>query len=51
MATGLLVGSGFALHAILRIQASMNTTQATCQNLLGAHQSGHPIIIVRQQRF
>lgn len=29
MATGLLVGSGFALHAILRIQASMNTTQAT----------------------
>lgn len=29
MATGLLVGSGFALHAIMRIQASMNTTQAT----------------------
>ena len=29
MATGLLVGSGFALHAILRIQASMNTPQAT----------------------
>ena len=29
MATGLLVGSGFALHAILRIQATMNTTQAT----------------------
>jgi hypothetical protein len=29
MATGLLVGSGFALHAILRIQASMDTPQAT----------------------
>ena len=29
MATGLLVGSGFALHAILRIQATMNTPQAT----------------------
>lgn len=29
MATGLLVGSGFALHAILRIQSSMNTPQAT----------------------
>jgi len=29
MATGLLVGSGFALHAILRIQKSMNTAQAT----------------------
>ena len=29
MATGLLVGSGFALHAIMRIQASMNTPQAT----------------------
>lgn len=29
MATGLLVGSGFALHAILRIQASMSTPQAT----------------------
>lgn len=29
MATGLLVGSGFALHAIIRIQASMNTTEAT----------------------
>ena len=29
MATGLLVGSGFALHAILRIQTSMNTPQAT----------------------
>lgn len=29
MATGLLVGSGFALHAILRIQASTNTEQAT----------------------
>lgn len=29
MATGLLVGSGFALHAIMRIQASMNTTEAT----------------------
>lgn len=29
MATGLLVGSGFALHAILRIQASMKTPQAT----------------------
>ena len=29
MATGLLVGSGFALHAIIRIQASTNTTEAT----------------------
>ena len=29
MATGLLVGSGFALHAILRIQGSMKTPQAT----------------------
>ena len=29
MATGLMVGSGFALHAILRIQASMNTPEAT----------------------
>ena len=29
MATGLLVGSGFALHAILRIQMTMNTPQAT----------------------
>ena len=29
MATGLLVGSGFALHAIMRIQASMNTPDAT----------------------
>lgn len=29
MATGLLVGSGFALHAIIRIQAYMNTTEAT----------------------
>jgi hypothetical protein len=29
MATGLLVGSGFALHAILRIQTSMNTPSAT----------------------
>jgi len=29
MATGLMVGSGFALHAILRIQASMNTLPAT----------------------
>jgi hypothetical protein len=29
MATGLLVGSGFALHAIIRIQASMNSTEAT----------------------
>jgi hypothetical protein len=29
MATGLLVGSGFALHAIIRIQASMNTIEAT----------------------
>lgn len=29
MATGLLVGSGFALHAIMRIQASMNTHEAT----------------------
>jgi hypothetical protein len=29
MATGLLVGSGFALHAILRIQGAMNTPQAT----------------------
>jgi hypothetical protein len=29
MATGLLVGSGFVLHAILRIQASMNMPQAT----------------------
>jgi hypothetical protein len=29
MATGLLVGSGFALHAIMRIQASMNTPEAT----------------------
>jgi hypothetical protein len=29
MATGLLVGSGFALHAIIRIQAGMNTPEAT----------------------
>ena len=29
MATGLLVGSGFALHVIMRIQASMNTPEAT----------------------
>jgi hypothetical protein len=29
MATGLLVGSGFALHAILRIQGAMNSPQAT----------------------
>jgi len=29
MATGLMVGSGFALHAIMRIQASMNTPEAT----------------------
>lgn len=29
MATGLLVGSGFALHALLRIQGSMNAPQAT----------------------
>lgn len=29
MATGLLVGSGFALHAIMRIQSSMNTPEAT----------------------
>jgi hypothetical protein len=29
MATGLLVGSGFALHAIIRIQATMNTPEAT----------------------
>jgi hypothetical protein len=29
MATGLLVGSGFALHAIIRIQASMNSDEAT----------------------
>jgi hypothetical protein len=29
MATGLLVGSGFALHAIMRIQASMNSIEAT----------------------
>jgi hypothetical protein len=29
MATGLLVGSGFALYAIMRIQASMNTHEAT----------------------
>ncbi|RII25042.1 MAG: hypothetical protein CXR31_15440 [Geobacter sp.] len=29
MATGLLVGSGFALHAIMRIQASKNTPEAT----------------------
>jgi len=29
MATGLLVGSGFALHAILRIQGTMNTPEAT----------------------
>src|SRR3974390_2764758 len=29
MATGLLVGSGFALHAILRIQSSMNSPPAT----------------------
>ena len=28
MATGLLVGSGFALHAIVRVQASMNTPEA-----------------------
>ena len=26
---GLLVGSGFALHAIIRIQASMNTPEST----------------------
>jgi hypothetical protein len=29
MATGLLVGSGFALHAIIRIQRAMNTPEAT----------------------
>lgn len=29
MATGLLVGSGFALHAIMRIQSAMNTTETT----------------------
>ena len=29
MATGLMVGSGFALHAIMRIQASMNSAEAT----------------------
>ena len=29
MATGLLVGSGFALHAIMRIQASSKTAEAT----------------------
>jgi len=29
MATGLLVGSGFALHAIIRIQRSMNTPEST----------------------
>ena len=29
MATGLLVGSGFALHAIMRIQSSMSTPEAT----------------------
>ena len=29
MATGLLVGSGFALHAIIRIQATMSTPEAT----------------------
>src|SRR5512133_3213800 len=29
MATGLLVGSGFALHAIIRIQRTMNTPEAT----------------------
>jgi hypothetical protein len=29
MATGLMVGSGFALHAIMRIQSSMNTPEAT----------------------
>jgi hypothetical protein len=29
MATGLLVGSGFALHAIIRIQASTNSPEAT----------------------
>ena len=29
MATGLLVGSGFALHAMIRIQTSMNTPEST----------------------
>lgn len=29
MATGLLVGSGFALHALIRIQASAKTLDAT----------------------
>lgn len=29
MATGLLVGSGFALHAIMRIQAAMSSPEAT----------------------
>jgi len=29
MATGLLVGSGFALHAIIKIQATMSTPEAT----------------------
>jgi hypothetical protein len=29
MATGLLVGSGFALHAIIRIQKTMATPEAT----------------------
>jgi hypothetical protein len=28
MATGLLVGSGFVLHAIISIQASMNSTES-----------------------
>ena len=28
MATGLLVGSGFALHAIIRIQATMNSNES-----------------------
>lgn len=29
VATALMVGSGFALHAIVRIQATMNTPEAT----------------------
>ena len=38
MATGLLVGSGFVLHAIMRIQASMNTHEATLFFLKTNHQ-------------
>ena len=38
VATALMVGSGFALHAIVRIQATMNTPEATVFFLKTYHQ-------------